>query len=124
MEIASAWLKISPSGSTVQIHGITPAEAQFLDHDRKYHQDDTETKLSHINLTDTVERSATEEKERLKGKYPKVNPQDHIQEVEHLFPGVSPNISDTFQEAGYELVETQPPTGKLFEYPEIAPLSE
>jgi hypothetical protein len=120
MQLADAWLVIPNSnGSNVPLRSITPAEAVFLNHERKQHKDDNESKIIHVKLVGDVKRSDADEKARLMRQYGKRDPKTEEILVEKLFPGATPRMPQTFEDVGIKVDGTEPPKGKLFGYPLI-----
>lgn len=106
MEIGECWLVLSKEGNNVKKSGVTPAEAQLL---RELHGKNcggnpiTQLKVQgeaqvRGRSTDGVvvrARTAKEEYSRLMSVYQQKT-------VKALFPGLNPQMPETFVEAGFE----------------------
>ncbi len=102
MQTMTALLRVGGSlEMTVQMQGVTPAEALLLMH---VHDPATKDAFEQAVLTADVKRSKTEERARLHEKYPQ-----HTKLVDHLFPGRNASdVPDTFaelQEVPLEVVQ-------------------
>ncbi len=82
MQLMTALVRVAGNPlMTVRRNNITPAEALVLQH---IHDADTKDVFESAKLTGTVERSNTEERARLKARYP-----EHVKLVDMLFPGIN-----------------------------------
>jgi len=105
MQTATAWLKLNELGDNVQKKNITPSEALLLRAKFGYLIEGETAPLNpltHLALTEDVERGNAEEYGRLCHKY-------GAPVVKELFPGVNPKMPVTFEEVGFEESEEPEP---------------
>lgn len=109
MEIAEGRLRVDPSGSDVPLHNLTPAEAMVLQ--KGFFQAANGEPLSKIYIVGKASRSNKVEAERLKEKYKNLRISDGGKTVDvttHLFPGASPDLPQTFEEAHIPVLREAP----------------
>lgn len=87
MQTASCWLKLNQFGSNVQLHGVTPAEVQFLC--QEHGKNAGGAAIASVFVTDEVKRSSSDERTRLISKYGE-------KKVNALFTGATAALPETF----------------------------
>lgn len=106
MQIANVWLKIDPTGSNIQLEGVTPAEAAILNEN---HQANARGIAVHnVVVVGNEERSGEAEINRLRVKYANAKDAKGTMLAEKLYPGKNPILPQKFSEVGVETAEVKP----------------
>jgi len=104
MEIANAWLKVAP-GHEIPMTDVTPAECVILNTGHEANANGIAVFM--INNIRSVPRMNADEIKRLRAAYRQLTDKNKKPIADILYPGVSPQLPQTFHEAG--LVEGAAP---------------
>jgi (2Fe-2S) ferredoxin len=106
MKTADVIINLEKHGHNVWLKGVTPAELQLLVAEHHANAGGKVVEEGSLVETEDVERTPAEEVERLRGKYAG-------NKVVALYPGASPNMPESFDEAIKVGPTLKLPTSKL-----------
>jgi len=106
MKQANIRLLLDKSGHDIAISDVTPAEVTLLVAEHQFNAG--KDPILEVKETNPVQRTVTDEIQRLRQKYA-------ANKINALFPGTSPNLPATFDEARKAGIGKSLPTNKLTE---------